>query len=87
LQICKYSKSDATTLTSLGFHSPLVVIPESGRTAMPGTDDKRFKTLIEAHLDALFRAAYRLSRNKAERSMPRCARSPTHGAGGAPGPM
>lgn len=33
---------------------------------MPGTDNKRFSTLIEPHLDALFRAAFRLTRNRAD---------------------
>jgi RNA polymerase sigma-70 factor (ECF subfamily) len=33
---------------------------------MPGADNKRFHTLIEPHLDALFRAAYRLARNRAD---------------------
>jgi RNA polymerase sigma factor (sigma-70 family) len=33
---------------------------------MPGTDHKRFSSLIEPHLDALFRAAYRLTRNRAD---------------------
>lgn len=31
---------------------------------MQGTDNQRFSTLIEPHLDALFRAAYRLTRNR-----------------------
>lgn len=33
---------------------------------MPGIDHKRFSALIEPHLDALFRAAYRLTRNRAD---------------------
>jgi RNA polymerase sigma factor (sigma-70 family) len=33
---------------------------------MPGTDHKRFNALIEPHLDALFRAAWRLTRNRAD---------------------
>jgi RNA polymerase sigma-70 factor (ECF subfamily) len=33
---------------------------------MSGTGDQRFKTLIEPHLDALFRAAFRLARNRAD---------------------
>ena len=33
---------------------------------MAGTDNRRFSTLIEPHLDALFRAAYRLTRNRAD---------------------
>jgi len=33
---------------------------------MPNPDAQRFKALIEPHLDALFRAAYRLSRNRAD---------------------
>jgi RNA polymerase sigma-70 factor (ECF subfamily) len=33
---------------------------------MPATDNQRFKTLIEPQLDALFGAAYRLSRNRAD---------------------
>jgi RNA polymerase sigma factor (sigma-70 family) len=33
---------------------------------MPGIDNKRFSTLIEPHLDALFRAAWRLTRNRAD---------------------
>ena len=33
---------------------------------MPKADAPRFKTLIEPHLDALFRAAYRLTRNRAD---------------------
>jgi RNA polymerase sigma-70 factor (ECF subfamily) len=33
---------------------------------MPGTDHKRFSALIEPHLDALFRAAFRLTRNRAD---------------------
>jgi RNA polymerase sigma factor (sigma-70 family) len=31
-----------------------------------GIDNKRFSSLIEPHLDALFRAAYRLTRNRAD---------------------
>lgn len=33
---------------------------------MPGNDNKRFCALIEPHLDALFRAAFRLVRNRAD---------------------
>jgi RNA polymerase sigma-70 factor (ECF subfamily) len=33
---------------------------------MPGNDNKRFRTLIEPHLDVLFRAAFRLTRNRAD---------------------
>lgn len=33
---------------------------------MPGIDHQRFSNLIEPHLDALFRAAYRLTRNRAD---------------------
>ena len=33
---------------------------------MPNPDAKRFAILIEPHLDALFRAAYRLARNRAD---------------------
>jgi len=33
---------------------------------MPGPDNARFRRLIEPHLDALFRAAYRLSRQRAD---------------------
>lgn len=33
---------------------------------MPNPDARRFATLIEPHLDALFRAAYRLARNRAD---------------------
>jgi RNA polymerase sigma factor (sigma-70 family) len=33
---------------------------------MPGNNNKRFTTLIEPHLDALFRAAWRLVRNRAD---------------------
>jgi RNA polymerase sigma factor (sigma-70 family) len=33
---------------------------------MPGIDHKRFSALIEPHLDALFRAAFRLTRNRAD---------------------
>jgi RNA polymerase sigma-70 factor, ECF subfamily len=33
---------------------------------MPNADAPRFKALIEPHLDALFRAAFRLSRNRAD---------------------
>ena len=33
---------------------------------MPGTDNGRFRRLIEPHLDALFRAAYRLTRHRAD---------------------
>jgi RNA polymerase sigma-70 factor (ECF subfamily) len=33
---------------------------------MSGTVDQRFKTLIEPHLDTLFRAAFRLARNRAD---------------------
>ena len=33
---------------------------------MPGADNKRFNTLVEPHLDRLFRAAYRLTRNRAD---------------------
>ena len=33
---------------------------------MPNADAERFATLIEPHLDALFRAAYRLARNRAD---------------------
>jgi RNA polymerase sigma-70 factor, ECF subfamily len=33
---------------------------------MPGTDHKRFSALIEPHLEALFRAAFRLTRNRAD---------------------
>ncbi len=33
---------------------------------MPGPDNKRFSNLVEPHLDALFRAAYRLTRNRAD---------------------
>jgi RNA polymerase sigma factor (sigma-70 family) len=33
---------------------------------MPGIDHKRFSSLIEPHLDALFRAAFRLTRNRAD---------------------
>ncbi len=33
---------------------------------MPNPDARRFETLIEPHLDALFRAAYRLARNRAD---------------------
>jgi RNA polymerase sigma-70 factor, ECF subfamily len=33
---------------------------------MPGIDKKRFSDLIEPHFDALFRAAYRLTRNRAD---------------------
>jgi RNA polymerase sigma-70 factor (ECF subfamily) len=33
---------------------------------MPGNNNKRFSDLIEPHLDALFRAAYRLVRNRAD---------------------
>lgn len=33
---------------------------------MPNADARRFKALIEPHLEALFRAAFRLSRNKAD---------------------
>jgi RNA polymerase sigma-70 factor (ECF subfamily) len=31
---------------------------------MPGIDNKRFTTLIEPHLDVMFRAAWRLTRNR-----------------------
>jgi RNA polymerase sigma factor (sigma-70 family) len=33
---------------------------------VPGIDNERFSALIEPHLDALFRAAYRLTRNRAD---------------------
>jgi RNA polymerase sigma factor (sigma-70 family) len=33
---------------------------------MAGKDNKRFSTLVEPHLDALFRAAYRLTRNQTD---------------------
>jgi RNA polymerase sigma factor (sigma-70 family) len=33
---------------------------------MAGIDSKRFSTLVEPHLDALFRAAFRLTRNRAD---------------------
>jgi RNA polymerase sigma-70 factor (ECF subfamily) len=33
---------------------------------VPKADPRRFKALIEPHLDALFRAAYRLTRNRAD---------------------
>jgi RNA polymerase sigma-70 factor (ECF subfamily) len=33
---------------------------------MPGTENGRFRKLIEPHLDSLFRAAYRLSRHRAD---------------------
>lgn len=33
---------------------------------MPGTDHTRFTALIEPHLEALFRAAWRLARNRAD---------------------
>ena len=33
---------------------------------MPGIDNKRFSALVEPHLEALFRAAYRLTRNRAD---------------------
>lgn len=33
---------------------------------MPNADARRFKALVEPHLDALFRAAFRLSRNQAD---------------------
>jgi RNA polymerase sigma-70 factor (ECF subfamily) len=33
---------------------------------MPGIDHRRFSALIEPHLDALFRAAYRLTRHRAD---------------------
>lgn len=33
---------------------------------MPNADARRFKELIEPHLDALFRAAFRLTRSKAD---------------------
>jgi len=33
---------------------------------MPGKDNKRFSTLVEPHLDALYRSAYRLTRNRAD---------------------
>jgi RNA polymerase sigma factor (sigma-70 family) len=33
---------------------------------MPGSDNKRFSSVVEPHLDALFRAAYRLTRNRAD---------------------
>jgi RNA polymerase sigma-70 factor (ECF subfamily) len=33
---------------------------------VPSPDARRFATLIEPHLDALFRAAYRLARNRAD---------------------
>ncbi len=33
---------------------------------MPRSDNKRFTSLVEPHLDALFRAAYRLTRNRAD---------------------
>ena len=33
---------------------------------MPSSDARHFKSLIEPHLDALFRAAFRLARNKAD---------------------
>jgi RNA polymerase sigma-70 factor (ECF subfamily) len=33
---------------------------------MPGIDNKRFSTLVQPHLDALFRAAWRLTRNRAD---------------------
>jgi RNA polymerase sigma-70 factor, ECF subfamily len=38
----------------------------SWRTVVPGIDNKRFSKLIEPHFDALFRAAYRLTRNRAD---------------------
>jgi RNA polymerase sigma-70 factor (ECF subfamily) len=33
---------------------------------MPGIDSQRFSSMIEPHLDALFRAAWRLTRNRAD---------------------
>lgn len=33
---------------------------------MPGTDSKRFSTLVEPHLELLYRAAWRLARNRAD---------------------
>jgi RNA polymerase sigma-70 factor (ECF subfamily) len=33
---------------------------------VPNPDARRFATLIEPHLDALFRAAHRLARNRAD---------------------
>jgi RNA polymerase sigma-70 factor, ECF subfamily len=33
---------------------------------MAGTNNKRFSALVEPHLDALFRAAFRLTRNQAD---------------------
>jgi RNA polymerase sigma-70 factor (ECF subfamily) len=33
---------------------------------MPGIDRKRFATLIEPHLESLYRAAYRLTRNRSD---------------------
>jgi RNA polymerase sigma-70 factor (ECF subfamily) len=36
------------------------------RTVVPNPEARRFAILIEPHLDALFRAAYRLARNRAD---------------------
>lgn len=36
------------------------------RTIVPNPDARRFAILIEPHFDALFRAAYRLARNRAD---------------------
>jgi RNA polymerase sigma factor (sigma-70 family) len=39
---------------------------DAGGHLMPTSDAQRFKDLIEPHLDALFRAAFRLARNRAD---------------------
>jgi len=48
------------------FHWSLVLGVKERRTIVPNPDARRFEILFEPHLDALFRAAYRLTRNRAD---------------------
>src|SRR5687768_8666028 len=48
------------------FRCPFVLEVNEGGTVVPNPDARRFEILIEPHLDALFRAAYRLARNRAD---------------------
>src|SRR5690606_21384543 len=45
---------------------PAVYDLRVGRTQMSNSDAQRFKALVDPHLDALFRAAFRLARNEAD---------------------
>jgi RNA polymerase sigma-70 factor (ECF subfamily) len=59
-------RRNAAGTRPLGSPALIVLGSESRSDLMAGTTNERFRRLVEPNLDALFRAAYRLSRHRAD---------------------